>query len=58
LRDLGTVDCCRKLKNSGLLEKNDLAVWKFQRLVMGSRVVLIDLSTDCGLVVEATGVRL
>jgi hypothetical protein len=33
-------------------QKNDLAIWKFQRIVMGSRIVLKDLSKDCGLVVD------
>ena len=32
------------------VQQNDPAIWKFQRIVMGCRVVLIDLSEDCGLV--------
>jgi hypothetical protein len=48
----------RQLKHCGLLtffqerQQHDPTIREFQRVVMGCPVVLIDLSKDCGLVVD------
>jgi hypothetical protein len=34
------------------VQQNDLAIGKFQRVVMGSRIVLVDLPEDRGLVAD------
>jgi hypothetical protein len=49
---------CRELKNRGLLawfqqrQQNDLAIRKFERVVMGPSVLLIDVPEDRGLVFD------
>jgi hypothetical protein len=40
------------LSFSQACQKNNLAIWKFQRIVVGSDPFFIDLSKDCRLVFD------
>ena len=50
--------CCWQLQHRRLLafyqgcQKNDFAVWKFQRIVMGGPLVFVNLSEDRGPVAD------